>query len=77
MPDLEFVFSSIADAQSFGTSYVADEAGSYFTIDERPNGRFYVNLFEEDGYQINQAAPRIVCTSKVVAPRPMAHAHLG
>jgi len=25
MSDLEFVFSSIVDAQSFGTSYVADD----------------------------------------------------
>jgi len=75
--DLEFDFRTLADAQAFGADYVADEPGSYFTIDERPKGRFYVNLFEEDGYQINRAAPAVVCTSSVVAPRPMTHAHLG
>ena len=77
MTDLEFDFRTLTDAQAFGTEYVADEPGSYFTIDERPNGRFYVNLFEEDGYQINRAAPKVICTSSVIAPRPMAHAHLG
>jgi hypothetical protein len=75
--DLEFNFRSLTEAETFGAAYIKDEDGCYFTVDERPNGRFYVNLFEEDGYQINRPAPRIVCTSKVTAPRRMAHAHLG
>ena len=77
MNDLEFDFRSIADAEAFGADYVADEPGAYFTVDERPSGRFYVNLFEADGYQVNRPAPAIVYTASVVAPRRMAHAHLG
>jgi hypothetical protein len=77
MNDLEFDFRTNAEAESFGANCVADEDGWYFTIEERPNGRFYVNLFEADGYQINRPAPRIICASPVRAPGRMAYAHLG
>ena len=77
MNDLEFDFRTSAEAQSFGAAYVEDEPGWYFTIEKRLNGRFYVNIFEEDGYWVNRPIPRITCTSPVTAPRRMAQAHLG
>ena len=77
MNNLEFDFRTNTEAEAFGAAYVAGEDGCYFTIEQRLNGRFYVNLFESDGYQINRPTPRIICTSPVTAPRRMAHAHLG
>lgn len=77
MDDLQFVFTSETEAESFGQAYTKDEPGSYFSVGTLPNGRYYVNLFEEDGYQINRPAPRMTLASAVKAPRAMAYGHLG
>ncbi len=54
--EIYFSFPTEEDAKEFGTEYVKDEEpGSYFTVKpEGGTGRFRLDLFEADGYQINR-----------------------
>lgn len=54
--EIYFSFPSEKDANEFGAEYIKDEEpGSYFTVKpEEGTGRFRLDLFEADGYQINR-----------------------
>ncbi len=54
--EIHFSLPSEQDAYEFGAEYVKDEApGAYFTVNpDGVRGRFRVDFFEADGYQINQ-----------------------
>jgi len=77
MNDNELIFQDRAAAEAFGAAYIQDEeAGSRFEVLPQGN-RFLVNLFEADGYWINQPPPRMVLGGKVAAPKRHAGRHLG
>lgn len=57
--DSYFSFLSEAEAEDFAKEYLADEEpGSYSKVTPEGNGRFRLDLFEADGYQINRPAPK-------------------
>jgi hypothetical protein len=74
---MELTFRSLQEAEAFGDEYVSDEPGFYYTVDRLPNGKYAINLFEEDGYLINRDAPTLTYGGKITVPGKMAVRHLG
>jgi hypothetical protein len=76
--DNELIFKDRPAAEAFGAAYIQDEEpGAYFEV--VPQGRqFLVNLYEADGYWINQPPPpRRMLGGRIVAPRRPTCPHLG